>query len=105
MSFSVTFTFPSCTSFGCTNWMDSSMPSSFSRMAHTSPSKSLRVKSLYFLGLLLIMASETNWTSVLSADLTKNYRAATFPTPSWRQHLWGLREDRLGAQVLFEPRY
>ena len=47
MSRSVTSTTPSCTSLGCTKVISSIMPSSCSRTAHTSPSKSLRVTSRY----------------------------------------------------------
>src|SRR3954447_11954771 len=47
MSWSDSWTLPSCMSFGCTNRMSSSIPSCFSRAAHTSPSKSERVTSRY----------------------------------------------------------
>src|SRR4051794_9958967 len=48
MSRSVMSILPSCMSLGWTNRMSSSMSSSFSRAAHTSPSKSLRVTRRYF---------------------------------------------------------
>src|SRR3954451_5894179 len=48
MSRSVISILPSCMSLGWTKRMSSSIPSSFSRAAHTSPSKSLRVTRRYF---------------------------------------------------------
>src|SRR4051794_4832248 len=66
MSLSVTSTLPSCTSLGCTNWMDSSMPFCCRRMAHTKPSKSLRVRSLYF--------AECSLMNECSSGLFRSYR-------------------------------
>ena len=48
MSLAVISTRPSCMSFGCTNLISSIMSRCLSSTAHTSPSKSLRVTSLYF---------------------------------------------------------
>src|SRR5436190_16321380 len=47
MSRPVMSTLPSCTSLGWTNRMSSTMSSSLRSMAHTRPSKSLRVTSRY----------------------------------------------------------
>src|SRR5689334_19071961 len=48
MSFPVILTLPSCMSFGCTKTISSIMSRWLSSVAHTRPSKSLRVTSLYF---------------------------------------------------------
>src|SRR4051794_23240719 len=48
MSRAVISILPSCMSFGWTKRMSSSISSSFSRAAQTSPSKSLRVTRRYF---------------------------------------------------------
>src|SRR5579862_8821688 len=67
MSLPVTAIFPSCTSLGCTNSMEPNMPSSFRRMAQTKPSKSLRVRSLYFVDSVLMFR-----LSRPSADSVRN---------------------------------
>ncbi len=69
MSLSVTGILPSCTSLGWTNSIDPNIPNSFRRIAHASPSKSLRVRSLCAFGSLPMFPLRFS-----SAELSRIYR-------------------------------
>src|SRR5277367_2317650 len=94
MSLSVTATLPSCTSLGCTNSMEPNMPNSFRRMAHTSPSKSLRVRSLCFFGLLLIVSSALSSaeSSQICSERTLACSVHTRVNACWHECQQGMQE-------------